>query len=191
MAAGASYSGTFSYLDTTRSHHEPELAVNITPRIPEADTTTTGHGVLQIRVRCDDEFEGLLAGCINPAYIPTMTSMTQLPDIADNIRGIQARGGYGVPGKPAFALHREADPAEQRENREEACNIRVTGPRPAGKFCDEYPFASTKEGGNALTGMGHGWAFVPTDQQNKQAGFITGFYKQNRVIDNDPFYVQV
>ncbi|MBD2897849.1 hypothetical protein amrb99_68160 [Actinomadura sp. RB99] len=125
MAVGAGYSGTFTYTDTTTSHHEPQLTVTITPRVPDADTTQPGHGVLQIRVRCDDEFEGLLAGCVNPAYIPTMT---QLPDIATNIRGIQARGGYGVPGKPAFALHREADPAEQRENREEACNIRVTGP---------------------------------------------------------------
>ncbi|MBO2443569.1 NucA/NucB deoxyribonuclease domain-containing protein [Actinomadura nitritigenes] len=120
-----------------------------------------------------------------------MTTMTQLPDIANNIRGIQARGGYGVPGKPAFALHREADPAEQRETREEAFNIRATGPRPAGKSCDEYPFASTKEGGNALPALYHGWAFVPADQQNRQAGFVAGFYKQNRVIDNDPFHVRV
>ncbi|MEV3925925.1 hypothetical protein AB0K41_33825 [Actinomadura coerulea] len=36
-----------------------------------------------------------------------------------------------------------------------------------------------------------GWAVVRSDQQNCQAGFITGLYKQNRVIDNDPFYVQV
>lgn len=190
MAAGASYRGTFSCTDTTTSHHEPQLTVTITPRIPEADTVEPGRGVLQIRVRCDDEFEGLLAGCVNPAYIPTTTTMTQLPDIANNIRGIQARGGYGVPGKPAFALHREADPAEQRETREEAFNIRATGPRPAGKSCDEYPFASTKEGGNALPALYHGWAFVPADQQNRQAGFVAGFYKQNRVIDNDPFHVR-
>lgn len=77
------------------------------------------------------------------------------------------------------------------KDREQACGARVTGPRPAGKSCDEYPFASTREGGTTLSAIYRGWAWVPKAEQASQGGLIIGFYKQYRVIDRDPFYVQV
>ncbi len=57
--------------------------------------------------------------------------------------------------------------------------------------CDEYPFASTGQGaffkGRARTARGH----VPVGQ-NKQAGAVLGaFYRGNRMLNKDAFYVQV
>ncbi|MGW4995141.1 NucA/NucB deoxyribonuclease domain-containing protein [Streptomyces mirabilis] len=150
-------------------------------------------GVASTTVRCDDMrvFSGPpAAGCVIPAYTPTMTTMASLTAIAANIRGIQMRGGMGVPGDTVRALHRLTDRAQIGRNRDVACDGKVTGPRPSGKSCDEYPFASTREGG-FQSGWTNGWAWVPAKEQSVQGGLLITFYTENRVIDGDAFYVQV
>jgi hypothetical protein len=107
-----------------------------------------------------------------------------------NIRGLQQRGGFGVPGDKTHALHREADRAKQRQNRAAMCG-RKRGPRPRGMSCDEYPFASTREGGGHAGAMGSGWAWVPVKEQGSQGGLISSFYQNERILDGDPFYVKV
>lgn len=192
LITGALWGGDFSYTDPTARTHEPELTVTVTPFIPEAEGQIPGTGVLDIEVRCDDEFRTqLLPGCVISNYIPTMTTMAQLPEIAANIRRIQQAGGYGRPGSPSKALHRETAETIIARNRREACATRITGPRPAGKSCDEYPFATTEEGGLTLPAGARGWAWVPEAEQNSQGGLVSGFYRQNRILDGDPFYVQV
>ncbi|MFI6318782.1 NucA/NucB deoxyribonuclease domain-containing protein [Nonomuraea sp. NPDC050556] len=190
LITGAQFAGDFTFRDPTSTRHTPEIEVTVIPVVPEADGQIPGRGVLNITVRCDDEFNTtMFPGCVVTTFIPTMTTMTQLPQISANIRTIQSRGGYGVPG--IHALHREADEAQQRRNRDKACSTRVTGPRPAGMSCDEYPFATTQEGGDTLPAEARGWSWVPEGEQNSQGGLVTGFYKANRVLDGDPFYVQV
>ncbi|MFI6485513.1 NucA/NucB deoxyribonuclease domain-containing protein [Nonomuraea sp. NPDC050663] len=190
LITGAQFSGDFTFRDGTATRHTSEIEVTVIPVVPEADGQTPGRGILNVTVRCDDEFaSSMFPGCVITTFLPTMTSMTQLEQIAINIRKIQARGGYGVPG--VHPLHREADEATQKRNREQACNRRVTGDRPPGMSCDEYPFATTQEGGHNLPKEARGWSWVPEHEQNSQGGLVTGFYKQNRVLDGDPFYVKV
>jgi hypothetical protein len=142
--------------------------------------------------RCDDMLKGQAAGCVLPAYPPTLTTMAALPDIAANIKKIQTEGPghYGRPGSPN-PLHRLMNPAKQHKNQQAVCARRITGPPPPGKSCDEYPFASTYEGGTKLSKPDRGWAWVPTGQQNKQGPRIKNFYYQNRILDMDDFYVKV
>lgn len=111
---------------------------------------------------------------------------------AANIRRIQNRGpGHYGRIDSKHPLHHITDVREQRRKRRQACSRQVTGPPPKGKSCDEYPFASTAEGGTALPKDDHGFAFVPVAEQNSQSGLITAFYNADRVLDGDAFRVSV
>ncbi|PWI46209.1 hypothetical protein CK485_00185 [Streptomyces sp. ICBB 8177] len=57
--------------------------------------------------------------------------------------------------------------------------------------CDEYPFASTDEGGTALPATQRAVTWVPAAEQRKQGGMVSAFQVQNRVLKGDPFYVEV
>ncbi|GAA2640327.1 NucA/NucB deoxyribonuclease domain-containing protein [Streptomyces axinellae] len=109
---------------------------------------------------CDNVLNRVTAGCVFPKHIPTMTSMKKLPALADNIRRIQKEGPhhYGLKsgGNP---LSRTVNAKIRLANRNIACP--KSRPRPTGKSCDEYPFASTNQGASKTTSPDWGWAFVP------------------------------
>ncbi|PKV82758.1 NucA/NucB deoxyribonuclease domain-containing protein [Streptomyces sp. TLI_146] len=145
--------------------------------------------------RCDDTFwsrdntrRTQRAGCVFPAYTPTLMTMKSLKWIATNIRTVQARGGYGRQGS-GLPLHREADRTKADANRRAVCGGQA--PPAPNLSCDEYPFATTKEGGTALPASSRGIAWVPADEQDAQGGRINAFQKQQRLLDNDAFWVQV
>ncbi|MET7728484.1 NucA/NucB deoxyribonuclease domain-containing protein [Streptomyces mirabilis] len=194
------WGGTLSFDDAvaTDQQHVNQVTFKASAMMPPLPGhTLVAHpskpGVASTTVRCDDMrvFKGPpTAGCVIPTYTPTMTTMAGLPAIAANIRGIQMRGGMGVPGDTARALHRLTDQRQRDRNRDVACDEKVTGPKRVGMSCDEYPFASTREGG-FQSGMTNGWAWVPAKEQNAQGGLLITFYTENRVIDGDAFYVQV
>ncbi|UUU37505.1 NucA/NucB deoxyribonuclease domain-containing protein [Streptomyces sp. NBC_00162] len=148
-------------------------------------------GRLAAEIRCDDTFRGKKPGCVVRHFIPTMTEMAQLPTIAASIRSIQQRGGVGVPNQPLQALTRMTDPARIRQNRNAVCGPAVVGRAPKGMQCDEYPFASTLNGGTATPKEARGVAWVPAEEQQMQGGFLAGFYAKNRVQNGDHFYVRV
>ena len=128
-----------------------------------------------------------------PRYVVTMTAMKQLPQIAANIRRIQngSPGHYGRPGS-GHPLHRLMDRRKQNSNRRAVCSRRVVGPPPRpGVSCDEYPFASSREGGTALSRANRGTAWVPVGEQNRQSGLITTSLAAQRVLDREAFYVGV
>ncbi|MFE7356762.1 NucA/NucB deoxyribonuclease domain-containing protein [Streptomyces sp. NPDC057543] len=106
----------------------------------------------------------------------------------DRTDPIQAKGGHY--GKPGFGhpLHRLTDDRKAAANRRAVCG-RTTPPR--GKSCDEYPFARTHEGGTALPAASRGIAMVPEKEQDQQGGRIIGFYKQERLVNKDGFWVAV
>ena len=87
-------------------------------------------------------------------------------------------------------LHRDANKTMQDKRRESVC--------PDGRFsvlsCDEYPFASTQEGGSAaLSSTGRSaYAFpIPPEEQRREGGKISRFYQNNNVPDGGAFFVQV
>jgi Deoxyribonuclease NucA/NucB len=95
------------------------------------------------------------------------------PAIAAHIRAAQAAG------KPAI-LHRVVP--RPRDRRPGACR----GWRGPGS-CDEYPFASTIEGGPGKASI----AGVPVQEQRRQGGDLAGFYRRHRIGNGDPFVVVV
>ncbi|MFD3580496.1 NucA/NucB deoxyribonuclease domain-containing protein [Streptomyces sp. NPDC058644] len=57
--------------------------------------------------------------------------------------------------------------------------------------CDEYPFARSNQGASRSQRKDWGWAWVPTSEQNRQGGLLSSFYSANRVLNNDPYWVEV
>jgi hypothetical protein len=130
------------------------------------------------------------------------------PELAAHIRDAQASG---LPGAYPYGdpLTRLVDEGLQEANRNAACP--GSYPRPEGKSCDEYPFASTWQG--AAIGGGQprtfGWCQVDppqphstggdgysvcmiNDWQNTAGGSELGrFYSSNRLITGDPFRVWI
>ncbi|WP_275820702.1 NucA/NucB deoxyribonuclease domain-containing protein [Streptantibioticus ferralitis] len=151
--------------------------------------------------RCDDQFwsrngrrRNKAPGCVFPFQAATdagilfPSKMFGLPGIRQNIATVQQNGvhigrpGYGVP------LHRTTE-AQKNANRAAVCD-KLKPPSP-GLSCDEYPFASTAEGGTFYAPPNRGIAWVPQAEQNQQGGYLSAFYSQNRILPGDPFYMNV
>lgn len=114
-------------------------------------------------------------------------------------RTFPSRVGKNVPGKTT-PLHRLMNSTEADANHRGAVGIctNVWGPEYAagGQECDEYPFKTTYEGSSKSTGgnpsQWNGSARPINGPQNRAAGTKLGvFYGENRILDNDAFYVKV
>lgn len=182
--------GTLTFRDSIGQGHAHSTTNKYTWLFVKTGFTTgsvTYH--TPISYRCDAVIRNFPAGCVFPEFTPVMTSMQGLPHIAANIRRIQGRGGhYGRIGS-GHPLHHITDAAQQRRNHDFLCP--PSRPRPPGKQCDEYPFASTREGGNHVPADSRGWAWVPAGEQRMQGGRINSFYNANRVLNGDAFWVSV
>ena len=156
-------------------------------------------------VRCDT-IVSTVAGCVYPQAGIVWDLISDLyPEIAYNVKSAQNSGivGHDVP------LHRTLKGNLDFQNRQISCNPNV--PRPIGKSCDEYPFASTYEGAAKFPNGGrtfqgcdrpdlptgvtgpYGWSacMVDKDDNDDQGGDLGTFYWRNHVLDGDDFYVEV
>ncbi|MFF4237579.1 NucA/NucB deoxyribonuclease domain-containing protein [Actinomadura geliboluensis] len=76
----------------------------------------------------------------------------------------------------------------QNRNRTEACGNRNPG---AGESCDEYPFASTRQGA-ALEGKNdYSWRNINENHNSKEGSLRGAWYNAYRVMDWDKFWVRV
>jgi hypothetical protein len=107
-----------------------------------------------------------------PAFV---VDAKQTPAIADHVRAALA------PGQPRVLTR--ASGARQRANRRAACGHWTRG---STLSCDEYPFASTLEGGRGASIAG-----VPRVEQRRQGGALRAFYAKARVRVGDQFLVVV
>ncbi|WP_230195697.1 NucA/NucB deoxyribonuclease domain-containing protein [Streptomyces coriariae] len=155
-------------------------------------------------IRCDNATPGRpKVGCVVP-WFPSLLSYSaaRAPGL---VRHVTLAQQSGLPGatfeKP---LRRTTDSALIGRNRLMACG---DAPSIQGKSCDEYPFASTKNGlatgGNRRTfddcdlpsipsgtgASGVSVCMVPKEDQDYQGGTNTQFYRSERVINKDPFRV--
>lgn len=157
---------------------------------------------LKLVVRCDVDTNDLFAyrygtgnkGCVNAGYWPTVIfPASGYPYIGDNIRTGQGSGSPGAPNSNN-PLHRVST-AQRTANYLASCGNagRVAAelppePVPTPEIdewqCDEYPFASTQEGG-ALARM----KWVPRAENGNQGILLREFYVTYRVILEDPFLV--
>jgi hypothetical protein len=99
---------------------------------------------------------------------------SKMPTIAAHIRLAQAQGYPST-------LTRLTNEERIKSNRQAACGNFA---RPAGYECDEYPFASTYEGG-----QGASVAAAPPHEQRVQGGTISAFYR--KLQDGSQFTVSV
>lgn len=137
--------------------------------------------------RCDREITGKASGCVDPGYIPVMEyDVTARPDVrtvAEHINDAQhtLAGHEGLEGQ-GQPLHRVTQ-AERDTNRGNICGSSFTPPSPTLSSCDEYPFASSKEGGTQEVST----RGVTQEAQNEQGGIVAGFYKTQRILwEPDP-----
>jgi hypothetical protein len=177
--------GKINYSDKVRRGHSHAARTSyiLTPLKPGYVPGPAGWRS-PIAFRCDDRLKGQRAGCVFPQFTPTITKMRQLRFIALNIRKWQSKGAPKV-------LHRNS--FREKANRAAVCGrahlpphwtpppgwpLPATGPNKPS--CDEYAFARTNEGGRH---PGNGYDWVPLRENNSQGGMLSGFFKQNRVLD--------
>jgi hypothetical protein len=160
-------------------------------------------------IRCDSwipaqGFRPERIGCVARFYKPTVFfSRSGTPNMANHIALAQASG---LPGGNVNApLARTTDPATISANRTQACK---TAPSITGFSCDEYPFATTRQGlsaGGSLrsfpgcnisapqaTGAaGASACMVPDSEQDSQGGTLATFNYEQRIVTGDDYVVQV
>jgi hypothetical protein len=144
-----------------------------------------------VDVRCDTQLPGVKKlGCTMPQYYPAMVyaKKGQYPELAKHIE--YAQNTKKLPGKYGSKkfLTRLTDTKKKDKNREKACPKRL--PRPPGKTCDEYPFASTWQG--AYTGGGKfSRRMIDADQNEDGGRALKDWYLYNRMLDKDKFQVWI
>ena len=141
-------------------------------------------------------------GCVVPTAAPVLvySKSGTYSTVAIHIGKAQASG---LPS----SLTRTTNSTTITANRKRACPSSI--PRPTGKQCDEYPFASTNQGAYSGGGtvrifsgcylttvagsgsVGYSRCMV-TSTQNSGAGSALGWmYRTQRVLNNDRFTVRI
>ncbi len=100
-----------------------------------------------------------------------------MPNIVQNIEEAFDSGVDDV-------LTRETSKSQIRKNRREA--LRGKTKEADDTSLDEFPFASSKEGGE-----GAHVKEVPVNEQHKQGGILSGFFRKNQIKDGDKFRVKI
>lgn len=176
-------------------------------------------------VRCDHALPGpTRPGCIIPEVLPVMLYKLKgpYPELAKHIAAAQKSGlpgAYSAKGQKATVLFRLTDGKKITKNRDRSCPTgRGSYPRPPGKTCDEYPFASTYQGAwtaNPSTSPSalrrtFSWCSLPSavpknrtgkkgysicminGKQNTDGGrALDNFYVDQRVLEKDAFQVWI
>ena len=176
------------------------------------------------RVRCDSapamhNSTGCVIGDVEPIW-----DLRGYNNLDQYRRHVSLAQQSGLPGYPndsgdGLPLNRIINQADKDARRAITCGG-VTGPRTGERDCDEYPMASTQQGGGGGTGNGVARTFDPfcgirdtgitpladinpsyrglgwsvcliSNTQNRRAGSLQGwFYTKSRVINGDGFLVR-
>jgi hypothetical protein len=179
--------------------------------VPGASCTAHTNARLPLDIRCDNALPGVnYVGCVVPFHRSHMYYSLSGPyaELARHIRDAQNSGLPGRASGSGTPLTRLTDSQLQQANRATACPSSY--PRPPGKSCDEYPFASTWQGAYTYGGgpRTHTWCLVVllsqstgpyghsvcmiNETHNSVGGAALGaFYRENRIIESDAFWVTI
>ncbi len=142
------------------------------PAVPTLDSTTVG-------VRCDSQHGYRYPdGCANPSFEPTyVLSSARYPSIAKFDKAQLAM-------HPRLRTLTRATPQQIRANRRTACKGFKL--RSSNDSCDEFPYASTVQGG-------HGAAreHVSKRENKAQGGNLVGFFNASRLHYSEKFRIVV
>lgn len=155
------------------------------------------HGVLPIsflqvpNVRCDSGFpeRNNTTGCIFTNAIGAFFLSASDPAVNETAAHI-LRAQETLTGRPGLfgygnPLTYLADRTRQRANRQAVCGNFQHLP---GGSCDEYPFASTHQGGNPATTSVED---VLLDDNTTAGGRLGNSYQTNRLLDGERFWVVI
>ncbi|MFJ5819306.1 NucA/NucB deoxyribonuclease domain-containing protein [Streptomyces sp. NPDC093108] len=170
--------------------------------------------LLDVNVRMDSSaYVGSSGGAIFTDPFPLMWYQISSPDhgeVAQHIRDAQTnpastfptKAGKQIPGAVSSRkpLHRAVDVVwdlessqrvrDNRTNRTAACAALSPTGTPAGKDCDEYPFASVWEG----AGVGDNnfsVRYVDSAQNNNAGNELGTWYQNQRILGREAFFVQI
>lgn len=121
--------------------------------------------------------DAIVNECDGCQGLPVVTfSRSRVPKIVQNIEA-------GFSANKKRKLHRITDDRAIAANRRAACGSAECG---SGESCDEYPFASSQEGGAGAVRL-----CVPERQNNSQGGTLSAFYQRESIGNNDEYCVQL
>ncbi|MFC1419092.1 golvesin C-terminal-like domain-containing protein [Streptacidiphilus cavernicola] len=155
----ATATATSSWTQTTGSSLL-DLSWVLSGTINGGATDTAGWYEPELTIRCDNTFNGKLAGCVFPKYTPTFNVNSKANPAAAALYWVLQQKLSNHPGSKAFnsPLHRLADTTLQTQNRNIMCKSAaakwVKNPNTPTSSCDEYPFAASQESGGSLPGFG-------------------------------------
>ncbi|SEK55838.1 NucA/NucB deoxyribonuclease domain-containing protein [Streptacidiphilus jiangxiensis] len=141
-------------------------------------------GIPTPTVRCDNAALANMPryGCVLPNIIPVLTvPYSRYPQYAQHIADAQKAG---LPS----TLSRLFNGTLINKNRNTSCPSSL--PRPAGDECDEYPFASTYQGG-FMSGGKFSRRMINGKQNRLGGQDLQALYNGARLLDADKFQVQV
>jgi uncharacterized Zn-binding protein involved in type VI secretion len=99
-------------------------------------------------------------------------------DFPNKVKNMQKRMGE------TKMLTRQTEKKDIRQNRRDALHGKKRAP--GGKSLDEFPFASTTQGGKYAS-----VAAIPVSEQNAQGGKMSSFYQNNDIGDGDSYLVKI
>ena len=143
--------------------------------------------------RCDKQVAG--AGCVNPDFVPNAVfdsvASPVVGPVAHHMRSAQDTLA-GNPGRPGSGnpLTRVSE-VDRDKNYYAVCgssSSRFVSDPPTNTSCDEYPFASSSQGGDSATTS---IAAVPPLANSSQGGILNGQYNAKRILVGDDFYIHV
>jgi hypothetical protein len=113
--------------------------------------------------------------------------MAGLSPIAPHLRLVEGRGAQLGNAAYLCPLAKGTGRQQARNNRRQVCHGK---PPHKGWSCDEYPFASTAQGGTSVPLIDRSTAWVPRSENSKQGGILGSFYKISRLLPHDKFFVK-
>ncbi|TDD77906.1 NucA/NucB deoxyribonuclease domain-containing protein [Actinomadura rubrisoli] len=156
-------------------------------------------------IRCDTKYlqkptadQGCVMKDFQPVYrvyLDDTDPVTGTSEVAKHIQDAQERTKHHWGRVNTLADEPNGDPLSrliegplQDLNRREACDGR--NPRP-GESCDEYPFASTRQGAATEGKDDYSWRNMNEKHNSKEGSLRGAWYNSYRVHDQDAFWVRV
>lgn len=123
-----------------------------------------------------------LQGNANPAPLPTV--VFDSATFPNKVANMKKRMG---PGKKK--LTRQTSRSAIRKNRRAALKGEKKGKK--NTSLDEFPFASSTQGGKPPGKPKAAVAAIPVSEQNAQGGKLSSFYQNNGIGDGDSYWVEI
>ncbi|MCA6091380.1 hypothetical protein LE181_04235 [Streptomyces sp. SCA3-4] len=215
LAEWQRFNASYHWFNTAQEGDSPDKRAyyNITQSFTgiqgsRTKSLTTGRGGF----RCDSAtyIPGRSSACVFDVVIPVMNSISirdrEVRQTAGNIRDAQFRprrtmpvyAAKDVPGAPSSGepltrnYYDQATQDRSRTRVRAACERYWPGYAQRGLQCDEYPFASTYQSAGANPAhLNYAVKAIPAEDNRKGGEKIAEFYKLDRILDSDPFYVHI